>query len=999
MSRKRKASNTSNLFPFLAVLISAMGALILLLLIVAQKAGKDRDAEYAQNRDKLIAEATNLPALPEKKTFPDIALVPDLVIPELVEHKLEPLPEIVDRRLEIQRKIAEVRRELKARTESVKSTSDLPDKNARLSELSASLLSLQAQLEKIKKAKEEAAKQSAKLKSDYAALDARRRELERKSRAASERYSIVPYYGPNGTNREPIYIECRGTSITILPEGIELKPNDLPDANDAENVLAKVMRVLMTQERSNGRRPYPLIVVRPDGVATFYIARGALSFLETDYGYELVPDNVDLEFGELDPKAKELAQKVVDDHRSHPRPMRPSGGRAFVLDDRPPSSQGGGEFSNDQAGFGSGSGRGRGSSHQPIPQRSPEELKRIADSLPSMPAAGVGSGGGFGSTPNNGGTQNNGGNGSIGTGGSYARAGNEGAGTGTRGSSGSYQEGDGSTEQGDNRGSGAQASRGGSSPGTGRGGLGPGGPGSRGLRGTGWTGAENQPGLPSGMSDEPTDVDSLANQGSPLAPPQNGSPTRQRPGFAGGFASTQGQPSAVDDVSLQGNGRGNVPGGRGFGSGGNGQGNAAGRSGLGTNGTAQGDSSGEGDGSQESSPLLSDANGRPGTGEKGFGPHVESTGDGDGVSLSGSGEGENVAVPPEEESNQPLLTRSTINEAQSDRASASGRPANGYPVSNNRQGLRGHSGQPAGDAGAEYDELTSPHGDPAVAEVEQPLRPRSQDSSAGERVESNRSRPGQRPNGTPSPNGSRFGQGAIAPPGYRGPVADGKNQSQGAQMSANAPGTPSTAPTEFEQAMAEVAGTSGGSGSGGSGGATAMSPGSLTVPLPGMKSPSSSDQTSDDDEPSDRRKKKEGEPMIQPSIGPSGRIKATVRKTVTIECRKTGVTLYPGGRFIPYDGDPTMKAMKKEIYRHVADQMLTWGSASEVHRWSPVLEVNVRPDGLERYYDLRFAMIGSGLEVKERLLSWRDDLDFPEFFGAGKQADSARKNVDGTIRR
>jgi hypothetical protein len=139
--------------------------------------------------------------------------------------------------------------------------------------------------------------------------------------------------------------------------------------------------------------------------------------------------------------------------------------------------------------------------------------------------------------------------------------------------------------------------------------------------------------------------------------------------------------------------------------------------------------------------------------------------------------------------------------------------------------------------------------------------------------------------------------------------------------------------------------------------------------------------------------------MIQPSIGPSGRIKATVRKTVTIECRKTGVTLYPGGRFVSYDGDPTMKAMKKEIYRHVADQMLTWGSASEVHRWSPVLEVNVRPDGLERYYDLRFAMIGSGLEVKERLLGWRDDLDFPEFFGAGKQADSARKNSGGTIRR
>ena len=135
--------------------------------------------------------------------------------------------------------------------------------------------------------------------------------------------------------------------------------------------------------------------------------------------------------------------------------------------------------------------------------------------------------------------------------------------------------------------------------------------------------------------------------------------------------------------------------------------------------------------------------------------------------------------------------------------------------------------------------------------------------------------------------------------------------------------------------------------------------------------------------------------MIQPPIGPTGRIKATVRKTVTIECRRSGITLYPGGKFIPYDGDPTMKAMKKEIYRHIADQMMTWGPASEIHRWAPVLELNVRPDGLERYYDLRFALLGSGIEINERLLSWRDDLDFPEFMGAGKQADSAERTRGG----
>ena len=47
-----------------------------------------------------------------------------------------------------------------------------------------------------------------------------------------------------------------------------------------------------------------------------------MSFLETDYGYELVPESVSLEFGEVDPKARELAQKVLDEYRRNPHPMR-----------------------------------------------------------------------------------------------------------------------------------------------------------------------------------------------------------------------------------------------------------------------------------------------------------------------------------------------------------------------------------------------------------------------------------------------------------------------------------------------------------------------------------------------------------------------------------------------------------------------------------------------------------------------------------------------------
>ena len=37
-------------------------------------------------------------------------------------------------------------------------------------------------------------------------------------------FTIIPYAGPNGTRRRPIYIECRESGIILQPEGIVLKP-------------------------------------------------------------------------------------------------------------------------------------------------------------------------------------------------------------------------------------------------------------------------------------------------------------------------------------------------------------------------------------------------------------------------------------------------------------------------------------------------------------------------------------------------------------------------------------------------------------------------------------------------------------------------------------------------------------------------------------------------------------------------------------------------------
>ena len=43
----------------------------------------------------------------------------------------------------------------------------------------------------------------------------------------SRSYAVVPYEGPNGTFRRPIYIECVKDELVLQPEGVRLTADDL----------------------------------------------------------------------------------------------------------------------------------------------------------------------------------------------------------------------------------------------------------------------------------------------------------------------------------------------------------------------------------------------------------------------------------------------------------------------------------------------------------------------------------------------------------------------------------------------------------------------------------------------------------------------------------------------------------------------------------------------------------------------------------------------------
>lgn len=143
--------------------------------------------------------------------------------------------------------------------------------------------------------------------------------LNRRQAAAKNEYSLVPYDGTSGTVRRPVYIECTGRGFRFLPEDETVSPTDLEGFSDNYNPLLAGAQSLVrfwARRRRNSPEsepePYVLLLVRPSGCFTYYLARKYLSSLNVNFGYELIEEDWKLSVPDPDPVAKSLLKETLD---------------------------------------------------------------------------------------------------------------------------------------------------------------------------------------------------------------------------------------------------------------------------------------------------------------------------------------------------------------------------------------------------------------------------------------------------------------------------------------------------------------------------------------------------------------------------------------------------------------------------------------------------------------------------------------------------------------
>ncbi len=280
------------LFPFLAVLICTMGALVPLLLAISRTARLQAEAAaQAQAAQQAAQFATEVKTQTEDAKWR---------IEQLKLSRRQTEEQLADARLEL---------------------GHFEDHSRRLRGQIAQCEDIVANLDRLEQAGgQQVGQAEAELRQVRGQVETAKRQLDDARRAAAGRarsYAVVPYEGPNQTHRRPIYIECLADAVVLQPEGVRLTEADFDGPLGPGNPLAAALRAAREYMLAGhdfdpqAGEPYPMLLVRPEGIAAYYAARSAMKSWGGDFGYELIGDDWKLAYQAPDPRLAQVFRQVI----------------------------------------------------------------------------------------------------------------------------------------------------------------------------------------------------------------------------------------------------------------------------------------------------------------------------------------------------------------------------------------------------------------------------------------------------------------------------------------------------------------------------------------------------------------------------------------------------------------------------------------------------------------------------------------------------------------
>ncbi|MDG1894277.1 MAG: hypothetical protein P8J37_05140 [Fuerstiella sp.] len=359
---RRRQQNAISLFPFLAVLVCTMGALILLLLVTTRRIRNDqRHAVMAQVADspseptvaqgpassgsekitKQDGTASVSDERPEEEggvITPEAALdihvskasdaSPDRPSDTARQAEIHGLEELLTAELARQQTLSHqlkvARDELESHSlekddyhSEVKQLAELRKRESNLAEELDRRQQNLTQLKSVLDSSSEKTEQAeAILSSRESALINLRKiaaDTERQARSSGTDQTVVDFTNSTGTRRSPILIDVTENGFEFLPAGIKLTAANMQGFPVNDNPL--ISGVLSLHDRRHGGsltiKPYVLLLVRPNGSIPFYSAQRFLKAGDIHFGYELIDQEKLISAGALDADERDALRASV----------------------------------------------------------------------------------------------------------------------------------------------------------------------------------------------------------------------------------------------------------------------------------------------------------------------------------------------------------------------------------------------------------------------------------------------------------------------------------------------------------------------------------------------------------------------------------------------------------------------------------------------------------------------------------------------------------------
>ncbi|WP_339742141.1 hypothetical protein [uncultured Rubinisphaera sp.] len=347
--RTAQSGTTVSLFPFLAVLVCAMGSLILLLLIITRHlhpsyhqasvvpaepveneisvvtvfsdnlleksfAPSDLSEAFATSEigsarwskfQKTNEDHSQFPIAPQYNPLTDAdAITKDRLMRERVLKDLQ------------QKQLTELKAALKdtmQKNEELISSAEMThdtieQKTKLLSSRQLELMSLQKTLQ------EKQAASSALNNSILRTKDSIQLKQSTKPKQ-DERMQIVAFDAVSGQKRRPIFIECLPGKVRVQPGIGEAETEFLTSYSPTNNPLAVALQAYAEQlgrDTKSSSAPYALLVVRPEGIDEFYTVGQLLKANNIEFGYELVDSDQKFYYGDEHQNASNKFQQAFE---------------------------------------------------------------------------------------------------------------------------------------------------------------------------------------------------------------------------------------------------------------------------------------------------------------------------------------------------------------------------------------------------------------------------------------------------------------------------------------------------------------------------------------------------------------------------------------------------------------------------------------------------------------------------------------------------------------